>query len=274
MVRFSVDRGADELVSSLLWDAGTTGILELDGALVAGFDDRATAEAVADRATEWPATVLAIEPTEWTGGDEVTTVTIRPDGPGSKLRPRRLSIVAGSTFGHGGHPTTVLAIDHLSEVVAERHATASPVSMLDVGTGSGVLAIAAAALGADPVVAIDIDPEAATTARANAARNRVDVIVGEAPIDRTPALVGRTTFDLVVANVLLPVHRELAPAMAAILAPGGSLVTAGYLDGDGDEVVELHRASIGSAAAGPVAAVVERRRDGWLGHRFELAPRP
>lgn len=279
MVRLAAEDGADEVVSSLLWDAGTTGIVEIDGQLLAGFDDRAGADAVVELASGWPAAVVAVEPVTWTGSDEVTTVTMEPDSgqPGSPALT--LSIVAGPTFGHGGHPTTALAVDLLTGVVRQRLAAPPspspgpappPPSVLDVGTGSGVLAIVAAVLGAGPVVGVDNDPAAVSVARDNGHRNGVEPVVSEAPVDQAPSLVGLASFDVVVANVLAPVQRELAGAMARVLAPGGTLLTTGYLEADGPAIAELHRSSIEAAGRAPVRVAVAAAADGWIGHRFDL----
>lgn len=279
MVRLAAEDGADEVVSSLLWDAGTTGIVEIDGQLLAGFDDRAGADAVVELAGGWPAEVVAVEPVTWTGTDEVTTVTIEPD-PGRPGSPAlTLSIVAGPTFGHGGHPTTALAIDLLTGAVRQRLApppspspgsAPPPPSVLDVGTGSGVLAIVASVLGAGPVVGVDNDPAAISVAQDNGHRNGVAPVVSEAPVDQAPSLVGVASFDVVVANVLAPVQRELAGAMARVLAPGGTLLTTGYLEADGPAIAELHRSSIEATGRAPVRVEVAAAIDGWIGHRFDL----
>ena len=83
MVRLMVDGGADELVSSLLWDAGTTGIATDGDQLIAGFATREEADRVEaltrDGDRPWPARVVAVEPVEWAGTDEVTTVVVGRD---------------------------------------------------------------------------------------------------------------------------------------------------------------------------------------------------
>ncbi len=279
MLRLVIRDEAEELVGSLLWDAGTTGVVEIDGELLAGFDDRATAEAVAERAADWPVDGIAIEPSDWAGTDEVSTVTIPGADPGTK---RMLSIVAGPTFGHGGHPTTGIAVQLLTDAVQQRLAAnaTTNAAVLDVGTGSGVLAIAAAALGARPVLGVDNDPDAVDVARANAERNNVEIttaLVGADDRDGavcvvadTPPLVGVSGFDLVVMNVLAPVQRELAEAVASTLNPGGSLLTTGYLVDDGPAIVELHRAALAAAGHGQATVSAERVDGAWLGHRFDL----
>lgn len=252
-----------DLVSSLLWDAGTTGIAEDGARLLAGFDDRASARAAAERAAAgWPVVIEAVEPVRWTGSDQPATVPVgRPTGPSTDLR-----IVAGRAFGHGSHPTTALALELLTSVAGPGRA------VLDVGTGTGVLALAAATLGADPVVGIDIDPEAVAVAAANARANGVDVTISTTPIEGASDLIGGRRFDVVVANVLLPTQRRLARAMSAALAPGGTLITTGYLTTDGDEIRRLHDDALDQAGHGPVPAIDTTGRDGWLAHRFGPGP--
>jgi ribosomal protein L11 methylase PrmA len=260
MIRLIVDTdGLDrpnetvDLVGGLLWDCGTTGIVEDGDVLLAGFDDRATAAAAAERAVDWPVTVASIEAVEWTGSDDVTTVTVA-----AADRPTQtLSIVAGPTFGHGHHPTTALALDLLSAAIRPGD------RVIDVGTGSGVLAIAARALGAGAVIGIDHDEAAIPVAEANARANGASVTFSSEPIPRAAARTGISGFDIVVANLLLPVHRALAPAMAAVLAPGGTLLTTGYLVGDAVEAEAIHRRQLVPVGASETVTAGE-----WAGHRF------
>jgi ribosomal protein L11 methyltransferase len=126
----------------------------------------------------------------------------------------------GMAFGTGLHPTTRLCLRALEDTVQPN------ASLLDVGTGSGILAIAASRLGAAPVVACDIDPAAVDIAAHNAAANDAVVDVRAGPIDVVPA----GTFDLVVANILADVITGLAPLLAGRLAPNGTLIVSGILE--------------------------------------------
>jgi ribosomal protein L11 methyltransferase len=122
----------------------------------------------------------------------------------------------GMAFGTGLHPTTQQCLEALSAMPLEGK------SVLDVGTGSGILAIAAAKRGASPVVAVDTDTLAVDAARENAVRNGVAIPVGEGSAADVP---GR--FDIVIANIVSPVLQRIAPHLAARLTGGGTLLVAG-----------------------------------------------
>ena len=124
-------------------------------------------------------------------------------------------IEPGRAFGTGAHPTTRLCVELLDELPRG--------ALLDVGCGSGVLAVAGAKLGFEPVYAIDRDPVAVEVTIANAAANRVelDAFVADALAGELPRA------DATVANVALEVVRELGPRVTS-----ATLVTSGYLEAD------------------------------------------
>jgi ribosomal protein L11 methyltransferase len=131
----------------------------------------------------------------------------------------------GMAFGTGLHPTTQLCLAALEARVRPGAA------VLDVGTGSGILAIGAALLGAGRVVGLDIDPKAVEIAAANAAQSgvAVELRVGSIEAAEGVAAPGAHRFDLVVANLLAGTIIELAEALAARVAPGGALIASGIL---------------------------------------------
>jgi ribosomal protein L11 methyltransferase len=140
-----------------------------------------------------------------------------------------IEIEASLAFGTGHHGTTrgcLLALDSL----LRKH---RPRRVLDVGTGTGVLAIAAAKALRRPIVATDIDPVAVGVARANARANGVASLIRfcVAPGLRHP-LAARGGFDLILANILARPLTRLAPALAAALARRGRLVLSGLLEAD------------------------------------------
>ena len=143
---------------------------------------------------------------------------------------RVLRLDPDRTFGSGSHPTTRLVLQCLDRLDG-RGAVAGR-SVLDVGTGSGVLAVAARMLGAAPVVAIDVDPGAPAATDANARRNGVDGIESSTTAlhEVIATTGGRSPFDLVLANLLAPVVAELAPDLVAATGPRGRLVVSGLLE--------------------------------------------
>jgi ribosomal protein L11 methyltransferase len=132
-----------------------------------------------------------------------------------------LLIDPGMAFGTGQHPTTAMCLAALEDVVSDG------ASVLDLGCGSGILAIAAAKLGAGSVVAIDNDPQAIKATRANAAGNNVgDTIEArEGTLDAV-----NQHFDVVVANISGLTLERLAPLLARSLVSGGRLIASGFLD--------------------------------------------
>ncbi|ABZ84989.1 ribosomal protein l11 methyltransferase [Heliomicrobium modesticaldum Ice1] len=140
-----------------------------------------------------------------------------------------ISIDPGMAFGTGTHPTTVMCIRALEDYVhAEAH-------VLDVGTGSGVLSIAAALLGAKRVLAVDNDPVAVATAQENVILNQVDEIV---EVRRNDLLSGLSEqADILVANIIADVIIRLAPQAAALLAPEGIMIASGIIQNRLDDVV-------------------------------------
>ena len=152
----------------------------------------------------------------------------------------------GMAFGTGLHPTTQQCLEALSTLPLGGK------SVLDVGTGSGILAIAAAKRGASPVVAVDTDTLAVDAARENAVRNGVAIPVAAGSAADVP---GR--FDVVVANIVSPVLQQIASHLAARLASGGTLLVAGI----SVPAERATREALGSARLGVLDRTV---RDDWV----------
>ncbi|KYC29047.1 methylase for 50S ribosomal subunit protein L11 [Sterolibacterium denitrificans] len=150
----------------------------------------------------------------------------------------------GMAFGTGSHPTTRLCLEWLCGALRGGE------SVLDYGCGSGILAIAAARLGAAPVLGVDIDENALAAARDNAAANRVELALRHS---REPL---EETFDCVVANILTNPLCVLAPLLAARVAPGGRLVLSGVLESQSEQVIAAYAPFI-ALRAGAVL-------DGWV----------
>ena len=171
-----------------------------------------------------------------------------------------ITLDPGRAFGTGQHETTRLCLAALDRLVRPGDA------VLDVGTGSGILALAAARLGAARVDALDTDPVAVAATRENAARNgldgRIDVREGSLGRDWPWERSARGGHDCVVMNIALVVVTELLPDAAAALRPGGALVASGFLAEASPEVEAAARAAglrdVSSEFDGEWGAVIAR----------------
>jgi len=150
----------------------------------------------------------------------------------------------GMAFGTGSHPTTRLCLEWLERSLRGGE------SLLDYGCGSGILAIAAAKLGADHVDGIDIDPQAVLAARQNAEANGVRATFA----DSAASLAGK--YDVVVANILSNPLRVLAPAICGHLGSGGKLVLSGILAEQSAEIIAIYSEWLPLAVAG--------EHEGWV----------
>lgn len=143
---------------------------------------------------------------------------------------RAMRIDPGPAFGTGQHPTTRMCLEAM-----ERLDWTEPAGMLDVGTGSGILAIYGAMLGAKRILGIDIDPEALRWAERNLDLNGLKGAV-QLSGERLESL--RERFSVVTANLILKTILDLAPAFPPVLAPGGKLILSGILREQVGAVVE------------------------------------
>ena len=134
-----------------------------------------------------------------------------------------LELDPGMAFGTGSHGTTLLCLEAIVELFDRGEA---PQSLLDVGTGSGILAMAAAALGAKNILACDIDPLACEVATENCRKNNLAqaIQITSEPLERLPG-----SYDVVVANILAEENLRLADQLVDHLAPGGYLFLSGIL---------------------------------------------
>lgn len=174
-----------------------------------------------------------------------------------------VQIDPGTAFGTGGHETTKLCIRGLRKYISEftdRH----PLTVLDIGTGSGILGISAIKLGADYVFAADLDENVFESVRENMKANGVsseqmNIACGDILKDgamRENAL--HCLYDIVVANILAPVIIEIQKQVAEFLKPGGVFIASGIIDTKEEEV----RRAI---SENPDLEIIEIRKDGeWV----------
>ena len=163
-------------------------------------------------------------------------VVVRPPWRDYEESPGDVVVILdpGMAFGTGTHPTTRLAMSGLEAAITPGD------TVLDVGTGSGVLAIAAAKLGAVVVDANDIEPVAVRSARENVERNELDVPVRVEEGTAGPDGPFSGTYSLVVANIIARVLIELVDGITGSVASGGTLVLAGIIEGREAEVVAAY----------------------------------
>jgi ribosomal protein L11 methyltransferase len=270
VVRVAVPAADADVAADAMWQAGAIAIEERDtpsgvllvagaapgadiGGLLAAVDRRWPAEVVAvdiDAALDaWKPFARAVR-----AGDRLV---VRPPWVPAIPAEGAVEVVIdpGRAFGSGAHASTRLALAALERLVGggER--------VLDAGCGSGVLGIAALALGAAEAVGVDHDPAAIAASRANATRNRVRdrFTASGRPLDEVAAADG--PFDVVVANLLLPDLLALAPALGAALTADGSLAVSGV-------VVDQRRPMVAAAARSGLLPAGEEAIEGWLAVTF------
>ncbi len=166
-----------------------------------------------------------------------------------------IEIEAALAFGTGHHGTTRGCLLALADLAKRQRAR----RVLDIGTGTGVLAIAAARLLRTRVVAGDIDPVAVRAARGNARLNRVELMVAFscAAGTRAQAITARAPYQLIFANILLAPLMRLAMPLRKLAAPGARIVLSGLLPNHANAVLAIYRAQ---------GLTLERRvaLEGWV----------
>jgi len=252
--------GDEDALVTALWEQDTTGVEVQPGApgavvLVAYFHERPGL--AADLRSSLPAHgATGIAPTsipdvDWVarfregfrpfraGGFQIVPDWEAP--PAGSTPDRVLRVLPARAFGTGTHESTRLCLAALESIAARR-----PLErVVDVGAGTGILAVAAARLGAREVTAIDIDPEAVDSAGLHAALNGVEIHLIRGDGGR-PLASGR--FDLVLANLTAPLLLERRDEIAALGARGGSVILAGFLREDATAIGAAY-AALGTSEA-------------------------
>ena len=238
-------------------------------------DDQATSrtrqleEALWHLRAIWPVGELAVREiaeTDWANAWKAhygtfrvgRRIVIRPSWLDDPVGPDDIVVALdpGAAFGTGLHPTTRRCVMLLEDVIRPGDV------VLDVGTGSGILSLAAVGCGAVHVDAVDVDPIAVSAAQANVAANGLAdriAITGGSIGDVDPA----RRYDVVIANIIARVIIEIAPGLVRHLGPAGTLVTAGIIDDRADEVARCLTAlglELDRHVDGDWVALVGRRR--------------
>jgi len=281
-------------VAAALFELGATGVEERDAStlvrgsgpglvtVVGSFDTRAEAdaaiEALAKAVPDGRARLEEVVGDAWRDAwkehfapfaltPHITLVPpwcARPEVPPGTMI---LELEPGRAFGTGLHASTAL----VSEVLDDARAGLAGCEVLDMGTGSGILAFVALLHGASRVVAMDVDPDVIEVVQENAARNgfesRIDASVG------TVEMVTRT-FPWVLANIEARVLKPLAGELVRVLAPRGTLVLSGILESEHDEMVRIYTSlprrlvHLGSRRRGDAAG------EGWVAIVFASGETP
>jgi len=188
---------------------------------------------------------------------------VKPSWSRRRVKAGQVVVVLdpGLSFGTGQHATTRFCLRELARL---RKANAA---LLDVGTGSGILAIAAAKLGYSPVIALDYDREAVAIARANARRNRVEDLIRFRHEDVTrPARGRRMRYAVVCANLIGNVLLEARERLLDCIEPGGVIIVAGILRGEFEGIRTAYEA-VG------VRLVAQRSEKEWCSGSFKRSRR-
>ena len=266
--RVTVVERDEDLVTGELYEAGTVGI-EVGAtttdqvSLLAYFSNDVDLVALRERLKNATVEPVPVPDVDWVarfresfrafrvGRFVVAPPWDRPSDAGDLLL-----VDPGRAFGTGTHESTRLCLDAIERLAARRALGRA----VDIGTGTGILGIAAARLGAQPVVASDTDPEAIGSARAHSDLNGAALHLVRAD---GPGAFRRGAFDLVLANLTAPLLVAHARGLVALRAAGGALVLSGLLDADLDDVQGAY------AAGGPP----EVHRDGeWAALVCEGGP--
>ena len=251
LIRVRVPEADAALAADLLWQHGASAVEERPGGQSVVLVADVAPDAVEGR---WP--VAVIDPGDgwwdaWRPFAQAVRagrhLVVRPPWVDAETRPDDLvvEIDPGRAFGSGSHGSTRLALAALEHLAPVRG------TVLDVGCGSGVLSVTAALLGAGPVLGVDVDEEAMTATHDNAGRNGVAAAIRAST---TPVADVDGTFDLVLANLDLPVLLDLAKPIADRVAGGGTLVASGMLTEPLADAV---------AALAPLELTDVFEQDGW-----------
>jgi len=256
-----------EALTPLLFELKATGIEVLDESLIEAYFGFESIDQIESLRASLLASPLQLEELiveedrNWTAmcselmsPIKIRSLEIHPLESNSQPPPyiaNKLYIIPGSGFGTGHHPTTSMILELLqSDLVKEF----SPERLVDVGTGSAILAIAAQKLFAKPILALDIDPDALINARENIELNRLST---EITLQHGTLLQDGPVFDCILANLYLQVLIELEPVISKRLEPScGLLIVSGVQEDQWTEFQAVYSSRW--------QIVHSQNRDGWV----------
>ena len=276
---------SEDALTNFLWEQGALGVVEEEAPgvpprLRAFFSESMSSSRLLAAVQDYQASLRSLGFTAESHGTEVTPLLdeawasawqqsfparevgrrllVLPPWIETPAGSDRLTVIIepGRAFGTGHHGTTEGCLVLLEEALAARPGTAT----LDIGTGTGILAVAALKLGAPTVLAIDVDPDAVSAAQVNAGRNGCAGLTVRLAEPQEVA----ERFPLVLANLLTHTHLALASQYARLVASGGSLVLGGMLQDEDGRVSE---------ALGAAGFTTRSRLtlEGWASLRLEAA---
>ena len=224
----------EDEATTVLWEQGTCGVEVRPGAqgvleLVAYFEQDPDLPGLQGALPGARVAVVPVPEVDWVARFRagfrpfrVGRFLVAPRWESQAPSPELLVVDPGRAFGTGTHETTRLCLEALERLASRRRLGCT----LDIGSGTGLLAVAAERLGAGPVVASDLDPEAVAASRLHARLNRAELRVVRADGGRAFRC---GSFDLVLANLMALLLVDRAAEIRALLAPGGALVLSGLL---------------------------------------------
>ena len=246
-----------ELIAGELYGFDLVALDELDGAVRAFFSDAPSRERarawLGERHPAFSVSAIDVPDDNWAERSQAMLKAVKagvltiapPWDAAAGSRGSTILIEPSMGFGTGHHATTRLCLEAMQDVGVNGRA------VLDVGTGSGVLAIAAARLGARHVIGIDNDPDAIDNARTNMRLNGEPVEFRVSDLERVTELSG---FDVVLANLTGATLMRLAAKLESLTAQSGWLILSGLRDNEEDAVVAAFRGHVASRES----------EDGWV----------
>lgn len=257
-------------VAAAMFAAGAEGLQELGAALLthlpSSIDANAFVDAVRGVDAGLAADVSELDNTDWSQkwkeritAHQLGKLTVTPPWLAAGRDPATTIIIEPAmAFGTGEHPTTRGVVRLMQDVIRPGD------SVADLGSGSAVLSIAAAKLGAARVYAIEIDPDATGNAEENILRNDVDETVAALEGDAGLFLPLVAPVRVILANIISSVLTELLPLMSMTLAEGGSIILSGILYEERERMLQV-------LADGGWTIVAEDHEEQWWSVRAERA---